>query len=166
MGSFWRYNETLFQFFCNLKNNLNFSENSEIWIFFIKIEEFVTKFWLNAYRNVFSCVFHIFWVSWDILWWVTVEKSKYLFFEKKEEGLRFFLVAKSEKMYKKYFSHQPVLVRNGLLNRGPFAEVESTIRPLSLVRLIKSAVAPLLLIVSPRIMKWHSSQRVACFVPV
>ena len=56
--------------------------------------------------------------------------------------LHLFLVAKSEK---KYFSHQPVLVRNGFLNRGPFAEVESTIRPLPLVRLIKSAVAPLLI---------------------
>ena len=52
------------------------------------------------------------------------------------------MVAKSEKTYKKYFSHQPVLVRNGFLNRGPFAEVESTIKPLPLVRLIKSAVAP------------------------
>ena len=80
----------------------------------------------------------------DILWWVTVKKSKYLFFEKKEEDLRLFLVAKSEKTYKKYFSHQPVLLRNGFLYRGPFAEVESTIRPLPLVRLIKSAVAPLL----------------------
>ena len=60
MGSFLKYNETLFQFFCNFKNNLNFSEYSEIWIFFKKIEEFVTKFWLNAYQNVLSCVFHIF----------------------------------------------------------------------------------------------------------
>ena len=34
-----------------------------------------------------------------------------------------FLVAKSEKTYKKYFSHQPVFVRNGFLNRRPFAEV-------------------------------------------
>ena len=56
--------------------------------------------------------------------------------------LHLFLVAKSEK---KNFSHQPVLVRNGFLNRGPFAEVESTIRLLPLVRLIKSAVAPLLI---------------------
>ena len=72
-----------------------------------------------------------------------MKKSKYLFFEKKED-LRLFLVAKSEKTYKKYFSHKPVLVRNGFLNRGPFAEVESIIRPLPLVQLIKSAVAPLL----------------------
>ena len=73
-----------------------------------------------------------------------MKKSKYLFFEKKEEDLRLFLVAKSEKTYKKYFSHQPVIVRKGFLNRGPFAEVESIIRPLPLVQLIKSAVAPLL----------------------
>ena len=72
-----------------------------------------------------------------------MKKSKYLFFEKKED-LRPFFIAKSEKTYKKYFSHQPVLVRNGILNRGPFAEVESTIRPLPLARLIKSAMAPLL----------------------
>ena len=71
-------------------------------------------------------------------------KIKIFIFWKKEEDLRLFLVAKSEKTYKKYFLHQPVLVRNGFLNRGPFAEVESTIRPLPLVRLIKSAVAPLL----------------------
>ena len=45
---------------------------------------------------------------------------------------------------KKYFSHQPVLVRNGFLNRGPFAEMESTIRPLPLVRLNNSAMASLL----------------------
>ena len=75
------------------------------------------------------------------------EKIKIFIFWKKEEDLRLFLVAKSEKTYKKYFSHQPVLVRNGFLNRGPFAEVESTIRPLPYVRLIKSAVAPLLFIV-------------------
>ena len=73
-----------------------------------------------------------------------MKKLKYLFFEKKED-LCLFLVAKSKKTYKKYFSHQLVLVRNGFLNRGPFAEVESTIRPLPLVRLIKSAVAPLLI---------------------
>ena len=60
MGSFSRCNETLFQFFCNIKNNLNFSENSEICIFFIKIEEFGTKFRLDAYQNVFNCVFYIF----------------------------------------------------------------------------------------------------------
>ena len=73
------------------------------------------------------------------------EKNQNIFFFfKKEEDLRLFLVVKSEKTYKKYFSHQPVLVRNGFLNRGPFAEVESIIRPLPLVRLIKSAVAPLL----------------------
>ena len=70
------------------------------------------------------------------------KKKKFIYFIfLKEEDLRLFLVAKSEKTYKKYFSHQPVLVRNGFLNSGPFAEVESTIR---LVRLIKSAVAPLL----------------------
>ena len=51
-------------------------------------------------------------------------------------------------MYKKYFSPQPVFVRNGFLNRGPFSKVESTIRPLPLVRLIKSAVAPLLIVLS------------------
>ena len=141
MESFLRYNYALFQFFCIFLNNLNFSENSEIWIFFIKIEEFVTKFWLSAYQNVFSCVFLYFWVSWDILWWVTLEKIKIFIFWKKEEDLRLFLVAKSEKTYKKYFLHEPVL---GFPNRGPFAEVESTIRPLLLVRLIKSAVAPLL----------------------
>ena len=28
--SFLRYSETLFQFFCNIKNNLNFSEKSHI----------------------------------------------------------------------------------------------------------------------------------------
>ena len=39
------------------------------------------------------------------------KKSKYLFFEKKKYS-DLFLVAKSEKTYKKYFSHQPVLVRN------------------------------------------------------
>ena len=44
------YNETLFQFFCNIKNNFNFSENSEILFFFLKIEEFVTKTRLNAYQ--------------------------------------------------------------------------------------------------------------------
>ena len=71
------------------------------------------------------------------------EKIEIFIFRKKED-LRLFLVAKSEKTYKKYFLHQPVLVRNGFLDRGPFAEVESTIRPLPLVRLIKSAVAPLL----------------------
>ena len=70
--------------------------------------------------------------------------KKIKIFIKKKKDLRLFLVAKSEKTYKKYFSHQPVLVRNGFLNRGPFAEVESTIRPLPLVWLIKSAVAPLL----------------------
>ena len=73
------------------------------------------------------------------------EKNRNIYFLKKKEDLRLFLVAKSEKTYKKKFSHQPVLVRNGFLNRGPFAEVESTIRPLPLVRLIKSAVATLLL---------------------
>ena len=73
-------------------------------------------------------------------------KNQNIFFLKKRRRFTPFLVAKSEKTYKKYFSHQPVLVRNGFLNRGPFAEVESTIRPLPLVRLIKSAVAPLLLL--------------------
>ena len=72
------------------------------------------------------------------------EKNQNIYLKKEEEDSRLFLVAKSEKTYKKYFSHQPVLVRNGFLNRGPFAEVESTIRPLPLVRLITSAVAPLL----------------------
>ena len=73
------------------------------------------------------------------------EKNLNIYFLKNRRRFTpFFLVAKSEKTYKKYFSHQPVLVRNGFLNRGPFAEVESTIRPLPLVRLIKSAVAPLL----------------------
>ena len=72
------------------------------------------------------------------------EKNRNIYFLKKKKDLRLFLVAKSEKTYKKYFSYQPVLVRNRFLNRGPFVEVESTIRPLPLVRLIKSAVAPLL----------------------
>ena len=73
------------------------------------------------------------------------EKNQNIYFLKKKKKIyAFFLVAKSEKTYKKYFSHQPVLVRNGFLNKGLFAEVESTIRPLPLVRLIKSAVAPLL----------------------
>ena len=71
------------------------------------------------------------------------EKKNYL--KKEEEDLPLFLVAKREKTYTKYFSHQRVLVRNGIPNRGLFAEAESTIRPLPLVRLIKSAVAPLLL---------------------
>ena len=71
------------------------------------------------------------------------EKSQNIYFLKKRR-FTLFLVAKSEKTYKKYFSHQPVLVRNGFLNRGLFAEVELTIRPLPLVRLIESAVAPLL----------------------
>ena len=56
-----------------------------------------------------------------------MNKSKYLF-EKKVEDLRFFWsrkVKKREKRYTKYYLHQPVLVRNGFLNRGPFAEVES-----------------------------------------
>ena len=70
------------------------------------------------------------------------EKNQNIYFLKKEEDLRLFLVAKKRI---KNFSHQPVLVRNGFINRGPFAEVESTIRPLPLVRLIKSAVAPLLI---------------------
>ena len=48
-----------FSFFCNIKNNLNFSENSGICIFFIKIEEFGTKYRLNAYQNVFNCVFFV-----------------------------------------------------------------------------------------------------------
>ena len=42
MGSFLRYNEILFQFSWNIRNNLNFIEKSEICIFFKKIEEFVT----------------------------------------------------------------------------------------------------------------------------
>ena len=45
---------------------------------------------------------------------------------------------------KKYFSRQPVLERNRFPNKGPFVEVESTIRPLPLFRFIKSAVGPLL----------------------
>ena len=59
MRVFLKYNETLFQFFCNMKNNLNFSEKSEICIFFIKIEDFLTKFRLNAYQNVFNGVYYI-----------------------------------------------------------------------------------------------------------
>ena len=55
----------------------------------------------------------------------------------------YFLVAKSEKTYKNNFRTNRY---NGFLNRGPIAEVESTIRPLPLVRLIKSAVAPLLIV--------------------
>ena len=44
--------------FCfNIKNNLKFSENSKICIFFIKITEFGTKFRLNAYQNVFNSFF-------------------------------------------------------------------------------------------------------------
>ena len=66
------------------------------------------------------------------------------YFLKKRRRFTPFFGPKSEKTYKKYFLHQPVLVRNGFLNRGPFVEVESTIRPLPLVRLIKSVVAPLL----------------------
>ena len=144
MGSFLRYNETLFQLFCNFKNNSNFSENREIWFFLIKIEKFVTKFRLNAYQNVFNCVYYIcgsVGIYCDEWQW---KKSKYLF-KKKKKDLRLFLLAKKEKTYKKWFSHQPV--RNGFLNRGPFAEVESTIGPLPLVRLIKSAVAPLLIFI-------------------
>ena len=38
IGSYLKYNKTLLQFFCDIKNNFNFSENSEICIFFIKIE--------------------------------------------------------------------------------------------------------------------------------
>ena len=49
MGSFLRYNDTLFMFFSITENNLNFSENSEICICFIKIEEFVTNIRPNAY---------------------------------------------------------------------------------------------------------------------
>ena len=55
-----RYNEVPFQFFCNIKNNMNFSENSKICIFFIKNEEFVTNFRPYAYLNVFDSVFFIF----------------------------------------------------------------------------------------------------------
>ena len=71
-------------------------------------------------------------------------KIKIFIFWKKGGDLRLFLVVKRGKTYKKYFSHQPILERNGFLNRGPFAEVESTIRPFPLVQLIESAVAPLL----------------------
>ena len=73
-------------------------------------------------------------------------KNQNIYFLKKKKIYAFFRSRKLKKTYKKYFSHQPVLVRNGFLNRGLFAEVESTIRPLPLVRLIKSAVAPLLVI--------------------
>ena len=71
-------------------------------------------------------------------------KNRNIYFLKNKEDPHLILVAKSEKTLKKNFLHQPVLVRNGFPNKGPFAEVESTIRPLPLARLIKSAVAPLL----------------------
>ena len=73
------------------------------------------------------------------------EKNQNIYFSKKKNIQTFFWSRKVKKRIKKYFSHQPVLVRNGFLNRGPFAGVESTIRPLPLAWLIKSAVAPLLL---------------------
>ena len=63
-------------------------------------------------------------VSCDILWGVTMKKSKYLFFETKKKIYAFFWSRKVKKTNEKYFSHQPVLVRNGFLNRGPFDEVE------------------------------------------
>ena len=44
-------------FICNITNNLKFSDNSEICIFFIKNVEFVTKFWPNAYQNVLGAFF-------------------------------------------------------------------------------------------------------------
>ena len=59
------------------------------------------------------------------------EKNRNVYFLKKKE---IFWSRRVKKTYKKYFSYQPVLVRNGFLNRGPFAEVESTITPLLLVR--------------------------------
>ena len=76
--------------------------------------------------------------------------SKYrniYFFEKKEDSRLFSTIFWSQKVInvKKIFLHQLVLVRNRFINKRPFAEVESTIKPLPLGRLIKSAVAPLLL---------------------
>ena len=69
-----------------------------------------------------------------------------IFILKKKRDLGLFWIAKSKKnKTKKYFSLQSVLVRNGFPNKGLFAEVESTIKPLPLARLIKSTVAPLLL---------------------
>ena len=53
------YNEILFQFFCNFQNNLNFSENSEICIFFIKIEYLSPNFGLIHTKTSFI-VFIIF----------------------------------------------------------------------------------------------------------
>ena len=91
MGSFLRYNETLFQFFCNIKNNLNFSEKSEICIFFITIDKFVTKFQLNAYQNVFICVYYILGQLGYIVMSDSEKKSKYSFFEKKIRFTPFFV---------------------------------------------------------------------------
>ena len=146
MGSFLRYNDTLFQFFRNFYKNLNFFENSEICIFLSKLTNLSLNFGLMLTKTSLI-VFIIFVGQLGYIVMSDSEKIKIFIFWKKED-LRLFLVAKSEKTYKKYFSHQPVLVRNGFLNRGPFAELESTIRPLSHVRLIKSAVAPILTVSS------------------
>ena len=64
------------------------------------------------------------------------EKNRNIYFKKKKKIYGFFLSRKVKKRIKNSF--------RTIENRGPFAEVESTIRPLPLARLIKSAVAPLL----------------------
>ena len=80
-------------------------------------------------------MFIIFWGQLGYIGMSDSEKiSKYLFKKKKDSRV---CAREKWKKRKKYFSHQPVL-------KGPFAEVESSIRPFRLARLIRSAVVPLL----------------------
>ena len=144
MGSVLRYNETLFQFFVIFKIIWTFLKIGKFAFFSSKLNNLSLNFGLMLTKTSLI-VFIIFVVPLGYIVMSDSEKNQNIYFLKKKRRFTPFLVAKSEKTYKKYFSHQPVLVRIRFLNRGPFAEVESTIRPLPLVRLIKSAVAPLLI---------------------
>ena len=82
IGSFLKYNETLFQFFCNFYNNLNFSENSEICIFFKKLNNLSLNFGLMLTKTSLI-VFNLFLGQLGYIVMSDSEKNQNIYFLKK-----------------------------------------------------------------------------------
>ena len=101
MRSFLLYMTHNSVLFCNIENNLKFSENSNIFIFFIKkMKNFSLNFGLMLNKTSLM-VFIIFLGQLGYIVMSDSKKNQNNYFlkkiEKKEENLLLFLVAKSEK---------------------------------------------------------------------